>query len=90
MDSHGLNNGLPCGRWIDRDYFALKEMKLPRLLKFCLMIYIRMLEKLLLLKKELLTELEVLSQKERYKFGVAKKKSSPGIGWQTAIRLTLE
>ena len=49
-----------------------------------------MLEKLLLLKKELLTELEVLSQKERYKFGVAKKKSSPGIGWQTAIRLTLE
>ncbi|MFC1552359.1 transposase [Candidatus Latescibacterota bacterium] len=28
--------------------------------------------------------------KERYKAGVSTKKSCPGIGWLTAIRLTLE
>ncbi len=90
LDYHGLNGGLRPGAWYDSDYRKLHNFELPRLLRVSLNMYLRLLEEQLSIKKELLKELRALCEKERYKVGVVTKKSCPGIGWLTAIRLTLE
>lgn len=90
LDYHGLNGGMRAGAWYDKDYLKLHELELPRSLKVSLDAQLRLLEELLAIKKELLSELQALCEKERYKAGVSTKKSCPGIGWLTAIRLTLE
>ncbi len=91
FDYHGLNEGLPEKKnWTDRDYLALRTMQLPPSLKVSLDAYLTILETLIETRKRLLQELRTLCQKERYKAGVKVKQSSPGIGWLTAIRLTLE
>lgn len=90
LDYHGLNEGLRIGAWHDTDYRKLHDLELPRPLKVSLDAYLRLLDEQLSIKKELLKELRALCEKERYKAGVTAKKSCPGIGWLTAIRLTLE
>jgi transposase len=90
LDYHGLNTGLKTGAWCDKDYRKLAGLELPHSLKVSLDMYLRLLEEQLAIKKELLAELRALCEKERYKAGVSAKKSCPGIGWLTAIRLTLE
>lgn len=90
LDYHGLNDGLKTGAWTDKDYRTLADLDLPRSLKFCLDMHLRLLKEFLAVKEELRGELRALCEKERYKAGVRAKSSSPGIGWFTAIRLTLE
>ena len=90
LDYHGLNRGLKTGAWYDTDYRALVRLDLPHSLKISLGMYLRLLEEQLVARKILRSELRALCEKERYKAGVQTKSSSPGIGWLTAIRLTLE
>jgi transposase len=90
LDYYGLNDGLKTGTWHDKDYMNLESIELPRPLKVSLDMYLHLLKEQLAIKKELLKELQALCEKERYKAGVSTKKSCPGIGWLTAIRLTLE
>lgn len=90
LDVHGLNGGLPEGDWTDRDYRALSELPLLHSLRVCLNAYLQILETLFALRNTLLAELKTLCQKERYQAAVTMKRSVPGIGWLTAIRLTLE
>lgn len=90
LDYHGLNEGLKTGAWTDKDYRQLENLALPHSLRVSLQAHLRILDELLTVKKKLMTELRALCEKERYKVGVLAKKSSPGIGWLTAIRLTLE
>ena len=91
FDYHGLNDGLPEKKtWTDRDYLSLRNLSLPYSLKVSLDADLTILETLLAVKKDLLEKLRALCQKERYEAGVKAKRSIPGIGWETAIRLTLE
>ncbi len=85
-----MNIGLPSGRWNKSDYTKLDDMELSRSLKISLDAYIRELKVSEDIKKELTAELKTLSKKERYKRPAQLKESCPGIGWYTAIRLTLE
>ncbi|MBA7585775.1 hypothetical protein ES708_27764 [subsurface metagenome] len=90
LDCHGLNGNLKAGAWHDKDYRDLASLDLPHSLKISLNMYLRILKLCLAIKEELCDELRALCKKERYKVGVSAKSSSPGIGWFTAIRLTLE
>jgi transposase len=90
LDYHGLNDGLKIGAWYDKDYLELRNMKLSKSLKISLDVLLNFLELQLKSEKELMSELHELCEKERYKKGVISKKSAPGFGWLTAIRLTLE
>ena len=90
LDFHGLNEGLKTGAWTDKDYRQLENLTLSHSMHVSLNSYLRILDELLAIKKELKAELRALCNKERYKVGVLTKKSSPGIGLMTAIRLTLE
>ncbi len=90
LDFHGLNGGLKAGVWTDRDYQTLSGLELPHSLKVSLDCYLHLLEEQLSIWKSLHAELKALCKKERYKASVMAKSSCPGIGWLTAIRLTLE
>ena len=90
LDYHGLNGGLRTGVWYDKDYRALVTLVLPYSLKTSLDADLYLLESQLNTRKQLLKELLKLSKKDCYKDSVRTKMSSPGIGWLTAIRLTLE
>jgi transposase len=90
LNYHGLNGGLKSGAWYDKDYLNLRDLEISRSLKISLEASLSLLEEQLRIKKELLSELRALCEKEKYKRGVMSKKSFPGIGWLTAIRLTLE
>jgi transposase len=90
LDFHGLNEGLPDGAWTDKDYLRLKEMPLPHALKVSINAYLAVLETLLATEKELKAELKKVSGKERYARSVRAKASSPGVGWLSATRFTLE
>jgi transposase len=90
LDFHGLNTGLKTGAWYDKDYLILAGLDLSRPLKVSLDMNLRLLETQLSVRDDLRKELRELCQKERYKTAVLVKSSVPGIGWFTAIRLTLE
>jgi transposase len=90
MDFHGLNQGFRAGAWKQRDYARLKDLELPHSLQVSLDVYLRSLAELEAHKQGLQKELRFLSRKERYRRSVAIKDSFPGVGWLTAIRLTLE
>lgn len=90
LDFHGLNAGLPEGNWTDRDYRNLSELPLSHPLRVSLDAYLKILDTLFALRDALLAELKALCKKERYQASVQIKQSIPGIGWLTAIRLTLE
>jgi len=90
LDFHGLNDGFPAGVWNRSHYDRLSSLKLSRSLQICLDTHIDHLKHLEAIRNTLLLELKSLCTKARYYKSVESKKSVPGIGWQTAIRLTLE
>jgi transposase len=87
---HGLHRDLPEGTWKPSDYERLGEIDLEHSLKVALAAYLDLLEKLAALRNHLMKELQRLSGKERYRESVKSKKSTPGIGWLSGIRFTLE
>ena len=90
LEFHGYDNYKP-GYWGDRTYLGLlDDLELPESLQFSLQEYIDLLQLLLKQKQELRGQLKELCKQERYKKSVEIYQSSPGIGWLTAIRLTLE
>ena len=90
FDFHGLNEGLPDKAWSLKQYYALADIDLSYSLKISLMTYLEFLKKCVELQKGLKKDLRALCKKERYHRLVELKQSQPGIGWLTAIRLTLE
>jgi len=87
---HGIHEGLPKEKWKPSDYANLKKLNLCHALRVSLDIHIKLLDELVIHRKQLLKELRALCKKERYKEAVKFKKSCPGIGWLSAIRFTLE
>jgi len=94
LEFHGLDKGLPAGRWSGVAYTRLRqhlgEIKMSDSLRFSFEVMFRELENLRQLKGELLLQLRNLARSERYKGSVNLLKSAPGIGVLTAVRLTLE
>lgn len=90
LDFHGLNGDLPSGAWKSSRYQSLKLLKLPSSLQFSLDINLKLLDFLEQSKVELLKQLQILSEKERYRESVETKQSCPGVGWLSALRFTLE
>jgi transposase len=90
MDFHGLNEGFPAGRFTKGDYERARNLSLSHSLKVSLQALFDLVDKLEELRGKLLKELKAISEKARYARSVEIKKSSVGIGWLTATRLTLE
>ena len=94
LEFHGLDNGLPAGRWGQAMYARVRrqldETKMSDSLRFSFEVMFRELEDLQQLKKELLLQLRRLAGSALYKESVELLKSAPGIGMLTAIRLALE
>ncbi len=94
LEFHGLDQGLPAGRWSGAAYARLQrhlaEIEISDSLRFSFEIVFRELESLRQLKKELLLQLRKLAQSNRYRESVRLLMSAPGIGMLTAIRLALE
>jgi transposase len=94
LEFHGLDNGLPAGRWSGAAYTRLRqhlaEIEMSDSLRLSFETMLKELEYLRQLKKGLLLQLRRLARSDRYKRSVELLKSAPGIGMLTAIRLTLE
>jgi transposase len=91
LDFHGLNEGLPVGRWTEGDYKRLKERRLSSpSLQVSLDVYLRLLDELRARQATLQAALKQLCQKPRYQPLVASKRTCPGVGWLSVIRFTLE
>jgi len=94
LEFHGLDNGLPAGRWSGSAYTRLRqhlaEIEMSDSLRLSFETMFKELEYLRQLKKGLLLQLRKLARSDRYKRSVELLKSAPGIGMLTAIRLTLE
>ena len=94
LEFHGLDNGLPAGRWSGSAYTRLRqylgEIEMSDSLRVSFEVMFKELEHLRQLKKELLLQLRKLARNDRYKGSVELLKSAPGIGVLTAIRLALE
>jgi transposase len=90
LSYHGLNEGLPEGKWKSAQYYALKDLPLSDSLKIVMNVYLELLKVFEEKKNHLQKELRKLCKKERYSHLMQLKESTPGIGWLTAIRLTLE
>ena len=87
---HGLEGYNTRGAWSDLQYLSLRERTLPKSLAFSLKLKVNHLEYLFTQRNSLRSYLVQLAKKERYAASVKAKKSFPGIGILTAIRLTLE
>ena len=87
---HGLEGCNTRGAWSDSKYLSLSELILPESLALSLKMKVNLLEYLFNKRDALRGHLKYLSTKERYAALVKAKKSCPGIGLLTAIRLTLE
>lgn len=94
LEFHGLDKGLPAGRWSGAMYARvereLAEVEMSDCLRFSFEAMFSELEHLRRLRKELLLQLRRLAASDRYKESVDLLKSAPGIGTLTAIRLVLE
>jgi transposase len=94
LEFHGLDNGLPAGRWSGAAYAWLRqhlaEIEISDSLRLSFEVMFRELEQLRQLRRELLLQLRKLTRSDRYKESVRLLMSAPGIGMLTAIRLTLE
>ena len=90
LDFHGLNEGLKVGAWTDKDYLRIRAIGIPGPVGFCLELYLSLLEKFREAEKTLKGQLLSLCDKDRYADSVELKRTVPGVGWLTAIRLTLE
>jgi len=95
LEFHGLDEGLPAGRWRGESAYTrlrqhLSELEIGSSLRFSFDVMFRELENLRELKEELMKQLKELARSDRYKESVKLLMSAPGIGVMTAIRLTLE
>ena len=94
LEFHGLDNGLPAGRWSGAAYIRLRQdlekKELSDSLRFSFEVLFRQMEQLRGLKKELMLKLRKLARNDRYKGKVGILMSAPGIGPLTAMRLLLE
>lgn len=94
LEFHGLDNGLPAGRWSQAMYARVRrqlaEIEMSDSLRLSFEVMFSELEHLRQLKKGLLLQLKKLARSDRYKESVELLKSAPGIGMLTAIRLVLE
>ena len=94
LEFHGLDKGLPTGRWSAAMYVRVKlhlgELEMSDSLRFSFEVMLRELEHLRQLRKELLQQLKKLAMNDRYKESVELLQSASGIGTLTAIRLMLE
>jgi transposase len=94
LEFHGLDNGLPAGRWSGAMYTRVRqrlgEIEMNDSLRFSFEVMFRELEQLRQLKKELVLQLRKLARSDQYKGSVRLLMSAPGIGMLTAIRLALE
>ncbi len=94
LEFHGLEEGLPAGRWSAAMYARLKvrlgELEISNSLQFSFSVMLRELEHLRALRKEILAQLRRLAKSDPYKESAALLQSAPGIGVLTAIRLVLE
>jgi transposase len=95
LEYHGLDEGLPAGRWRSKSAYAwlrqhLGELEISDSLRFSFEVMFRELENLQELKEELLRQLKKLARSNRYRENVKLLMSAPGIGILTAIRLSLE
>jgi transposase len=90
LDFHGFNEGFEPGTWKPSDYELLRDFKLRDSLQISLEVYLEELDKLVELRRRLMKELRKLSKKTRYRQSTELKQKFPGIGWLSAVRLTLE
>jgi transposase len=90
LDFHGLNEGLKVGTWTDNDYRKIRDIGITGPVDFCLELYLSLLDKLHEAEKALKDQLRSLCEKKRYADSAVLKQTVPGVGWLTAIRLTLE
>lgn len=90
LDYHGLNCGLPEADWSESDYGKLASLKLGHALGISFDAQLTLLKHLVAARESLKAELKALCDKERYRESVHAKQGLPGIGWLSAIRLTLE
>jgi transposase len=94
LEFHGLDNGLPAGRWSGSAYTRLRqhlaEIEMSDSLRLSFEVMFKELENLRQLKKELVLQLRKFAKSDWYKGSVRLLMSAPGIGMLTAIRLTLE
>lgn len=90
LDFHGLNATLPAGCWTDARYRLLETMSWPPALQLPLTLLLEQLATLQTQARRTLLALRDVSRKPRYHAAVLAKQSCVGVGWQSAIRLTLE
>ncbi len=95
LEFHGLDNGLPAGRWSGAAAYTrlrehLEKIEMSDSLRLSFEVMFREMEHLRQLKKELLLQMRKLAKSDRYKEDVRLLMSAPGIGMLTAIRLALE
>jgi transposase len=78
------------GRWQASEYKRIRELDLGGSLGISFKVILSELDMLLEYRRQLKRQLFALTKKERYSQTFRYFKSSPGIGWLTAIRLVLE
>ena len=90
LDFHGLNGTLSPGPWSHARYRALRTMAWPPAVQLPLAVLLDHLAHLEVLQQQVVHALQKVSRKPRYQAAVQAKHRCIGVGWQTAIRLTLE
>ena len=94
LEFHGLDEQFAPGKWKQSNYRLLagklETMEISASLRFSLQIMFSELTSLWQLRREILKQLKALAKSEHYQETVVILKSTPGIGWLTAIRLALE
>lgn len=94
LEFHGIDGYKTAGKWTEKKYRDMREnlktMDISRSLAYSVEILYQELDKLCELKKDILKQLKELSKTERYQKSVELLMTVPGIGFLTAIRLTLE
>lgn len=90
IDFHGIEVLVKKTKWGRQEFMALKELPMSEALRVSLEVLLTELEQLWAHRKTLTVALLKLCKKERYQKAFQIAKSTPGIGWYTAIRLVLE
>jgi transposase len=90
LDFHGIETGLPIGRWTAAAYRQVRTLKLEGSLQIGWDVLLQLLHYLQEQKKSLRKHLWALSKEPDYQESVRIFSSVPGIGWFTAIRFALE
>ncbi len=90
LEFHGLDQDLRPGTWVNADYRRLRDLELSAPLRLSLDIHLNQVDALWEAEDHLKRTLKQLADKPRYRRSVALKTTHPGIGWLSAIRLSLE